>query len=144
MVFSQQFGGAVFLSLAEVVFSVLLRENLARSAPEVNALDVIEAGATGVRHVVDKANLAGVFLAYSGSIDRVMRLTTGAAGGALLFALGMGWVSIKKKTGDESQVGEVHGDGWMEMGDNAYLVERNSRARRERPLSANRLSVISM
>ena len=141
----------MFLSLAEVVFSVSLRENLARSAPEVNALDVIEAGATGVRHVVDKANLAGVFLAYSGSIDRVMRLTTAAAGGALLFALGMGWVSIKKKTGeegvvegDESQVGEVHGDGWMEMGDNAYLVERNSRARRERPLSANRLSVISM
>lgn len=140
----------MFLSLAEVVFSVSLRENLAKYAPNVNGLDVIEAGATGVMHVVDKANLAGVFLAYSRSIDRVMRLTTGAAGGALLFALGMGWVSIKKTgeegvaEGDTSQIGEVNTDGWMEMEDNAHLVEWNRRARRERPLSANRLSAVSM
>jgi hypothetical protein len=96
VVFSQNLGGALFLSLAEVIFSSSLRNGLATYAPEVNPDVVIVAGATAVRTVMPAASLPGVLLAYSKAFDHVMFLATGAAGGAFLFAFGMRWMSIKK------------------------------------------------
>ena len=96
VVFSQNLGGAVFLSLGEVVFSNALSHNLATYAPEVNAKAVITAGATAVREGVPAASLSDVLLAYSKSFDSVMYLGTGSAAGAFLFAFGMRWMSIKK------------------------------------------------
>ena len=95
-VFSQNLGGAVFLSLAQVVFAADLRHGLATYAPEVNPEVVIVAGAAGVRSAVAVASLPGVLLAYSKAFDHVMALATGATGGAFLTAFGMGWKSIKK------------------------------------------------
>ncbi|KAL8861950.1 MAG: hypothetical protein Q9178_001820 [Gyalolechia marmorata] len=100
VVFSQQFGGAVFLSLAQVVFSTSLRDKLAMHAPDTDAEAVIAAGASGARTAVPAGSLSGVLLAYTQSVDNVLYLTTGAAGGALLFAFGMGWISIKAKEAD--------------------------------------------
>lgn len=97
VVFSQQFGGAVFLSLGQVIFGTSLREKLALYAPDVETGAVTIAGATGVRDAVPPTSLSGVLLAYTDSVDHVLYLTTGAAGGALLFAFGMGWVNIKPK-----------------------------------------------
>ncbi|KAK9250091.1 major facilitator superfamily domain-containing protein [Lipomyces tetrasporus] len=96
VVCSQNLGSAVFLSLAEVIFSNGLRHGLATFAPEFNPDAVIAAGATAVRSAVPAASLPGVILAYSKAFDRVMYLATGAAGGAFLFAFGMRWMSIKK------------------------------------------------
>ena len=48
-VFSQQFGGAIFLSLAQVIFGTSLRNNLAIYAPNTNVDAVIAAGATARR-----------------------------------------------------------------------------------------------
>lgn len=97
VVFSQNLGGVVFLSLAQVIFASNLRHGLAAYAPEVDAEAVIVAGATGARSSVSAGSLPGVLLAYSKAFDHVMALGTGAAGGAFLFAFGMGWMSIKKK-----------------------------------------------
>ncbi|KAK9342227.1 major facilitator superfamily domain-containing protein [Lipomyces starkeyi] len=97
VVFSQNLGGAIFLSLDQIVFSSGLRHYLPIYAPEVSPEVVIAAGATGIHGAVSGASLPGVLLAYSKSINQVMHLGTGAAGGALIFAFGMGWVNIKKK-----------------------------------------------
>ena len=102
VVFSQQLGGAVFLSLAEVIFGTGLRDNLAIYAPDANAEAVIVAGATAFRNVVSTASVPGVLLAYSKAFDQVMYLATGAAGGAFLFAFGMGWVKINTKKETET------------------------------------------
>lgn len=102
VVFAQQFGGAVFLSLAQVIFNTGLADNLATYAPDVDAQTVILAGATAVREVVVAPLLPGVLLAYSKAFDQVMYLATGAAGGALVFALGMGWINIKSSSADPS------------------------------------------
>ncbi|KAK9328781.1 major facilitator superfamily domain-containing protein [Lipomyces starkeyi] len=97
VVFSQNLGGAIFLSLDQIVFSSGLRHYLPIYAPEVSPQVVIAAGATGIHRAVSAASLPGVLLAYSKSINQVMHLGTGAAGGALIFAFGMGWVNIKKR-----------------------------------------------
>ncbi|KAF3769428.1 MFS general substrate transporter [Cryphonectria parasitica EP155] len=99
VVFSQNMSGAVFLSLAEVIFSSELRNFLSMYAPSANASAVIAAGASaaGVKSSVPAALLPAVRLAYSNTFDHVMYLATGAACGAFLFSLGMGWRSINTK-----------------------------------------------
>lgn len=98
VVFSQNLGGVIALSLAQVVFSNRLRHGLAVYAPDVDANAVIVAGATAVRggHL-PAASLPQVILAYSKAFDQVMYLATGIAGGAFFAAFGMRWMSIKKK-----------------------------------------------
>jgi hypothetical protein len=96
VVFAQNLGGAIFLSLNQIIFSSRLRHYLQVYAPEINPQIVIAAGATGIQEAVPSASLPGVLLAYSKSFDRVMYLAIGASGAALLAAFGMGWVSIKK------------------------------------------------
>jgi hypothetical protein len=98
VVFAQNLGGAIFLSIAQLIFSSRLRHGLQIYAPGVDVALVIEAGATGLRSVtaVPEASLPGVLIAYSKSFDSVMYLSIGVAGGAFIFAFGMGWVSTKK------------------------------------------------
>jgi hypothetical protein len=96
LVFSQTFGGAVFLAIAQLIFSHGLISGLHEYAPTVNPDIVINAGATAVRSAVSAENLPAVLEAYMVGIDRVFYLSTGAAGAVFLFSLGMGWKSIKK------------------------------------------------
>jgi hypothetical protein len=58
--------------------------------------DPKSAPAGTVREGVER--IPGVLLAYSKSIDRVLYLATGTAGGALFAPFGMRWTNIKKKT----------------------------------------------
>lgn len=99
VVFSQNLSGAVFLSLAQVIFSNQLRHYLAIYSQGTNAEVLIVAGASasGVRDAVPEASLPGVLLAYSKAFNHVMYLATGAACGAFLSAFGMGWVRLKKE-----------------------------------------------
>jgi hypothetical protein len=110
VVFSQNLSGAVFLSLAEVIFSSQLRHELAIHAPGVDVAAIIAAGdsASGVRHAAPASELPGVLLAYSKSINHVMYLATGSAVAAVLFATGMGWMRVKKEEEEETSVDAEH------------------------------------
>lgn len=103
VVFSQNLSGAVFLSLAEVIFSNQLRYSLSTYAPSANATALIAAGASAanIRASVPVDLLPAVRLAYSKTFDHVMYLGTGAACGAFLCAMGMGWVRIN--TGEKQE-----------------------------------------
>lgn len=96
LVFSQTFGGALFLSFAQTAFSNGLKDGLHRYAPEVDAGAVINAGATGFRALVGKSSLDGVILAYNQAVSHVFYLAAGCAVCAFVFCLGMGWKNIKK------------------------------------------------
>lgn len=90
-------GGAVCLSLSQTVLNTELIRYLAVDAPSANAGAVVAAGATAFRNVVPANLLPQVIIAYNKAVVRVFALTAGLAGGALLFAFGMGWMNIKKK-----------------------------------------------
>ncbi|KAL5342653.1 major facilitator superfamily domain-containing protein [Aspergillus crustosus] len=92
VVLAQNFGPAIFLSLAQVLFSSGLASELARHAPGVDVADVVAAGAAGLRELgLQGSELDGVLQAYTKAIVRVMDLATAASAGALVFALAMGW-----------------------------------------------------
>ncbi|KAL4905585.1 hypothetical protein BDW74DRAFT_167766 [Aspergillus multicolor] len=112
VVLSQNLGGAVFLSLCQVVFSTGLNNGLGQYAPGVDAVVVEAAGASGVRDVVgrDSGVLDGVLRAYNGAIMNVMYVATAAAAGSLVFACGMGWVNVNGKKG-KAEEGAQMGQG---------------------------------
>ncbi|OBT72658.1 hypothetical protein VF21_08577 [Pseudogymnoascus sp. 05NY08] len=97
LVFSQVFGGAVFLSIGQTIFSGGLLSALAKYAPGVDAKKVVEAGATAIKTVVKPEQVAGVIEAYNHAINRNFYLSAGCGVGLFVFSLGMGWVNIKKK-----------------------------------------------
>jgi len=103
IIFSQTFGGAIFLTFADTIFTNSLKSEIPRYAPSVNPEVVIAAGATAIRNVVAINELAGVLVAYSKSVDRVFYLAAGTAVGCFGFAWAMGWKDIREK----KQVGQA-------------------------------------
>ncbi|KAK4937643.1 hypothetical protein LTR10_021789 [Elasticomyces elasticus] len=104
VVFAQNLGPAIFLSLDEIIFTNGLKHYLPIYAPGISPELVVTAGATGIREAVSAAALPGVLKAYTKSIDHALYLGTGAAGGAFIFAFGMGWVDIRKKKAEAVKV----------------------------------------
>ncbi|KAH8896118.1 MFS general substrate transporter [Thozetella sp. PMI_491] len=90
-------GGAVFLTVAQAIFSNSLRSGLYAFSPSVNPEVVLAAGATSFRTVVPASEIAGVLQAYAQAVDHIFYLTTGAAVCSFCFAWGIGWASVKKK-----------------------------------------------
>jgi hypothetical protein len=95
--FCQTFGGTVFLTFAQTIFSRSLVDGLKKFAPTVDAPAVIAAGATAIRQVVKPDEVEGVLEAYNLGINRNFYLAAGAAVATFVFCWGMGWHSVKKK-----------------------------------------------
>ncbi|CAG8975255.1 hypothetical protein HYALB_00007955 [Hymenoscyphus albidus] len=105
IVFMQNLGGAVFLALAQTIFTTDLRSGLARFAPTVDVGMVEAAGATGFRALVDSVEVVGVLEAYNLAVTRNFFLAVVCAGVILFCCWGMGWVRIEKS--EESDAGEI-------------------------------------
>ncbi|PVH76182.1 efflux pump [Cadophora sp. DSE1049] len=114
VVFSQQLGPALFLSLAQTILSSILKSQLPSvlsklsntTIPTTDIQNIINAGATGFRDVVGESEVQGVVKVYCEAVDRVFYMGTGAAGCAFLVAWGMGWRSVKRGKGKEMEKDE--------------------------------------
>ncbi len=71
VVFSQNFGASVFISLGQTTFENSLLPKLKQYAPEVDSQKVAGAGATSFRNVVPAASVPGVVLAYDKALTSV-------------------------------------------------------------------------
>lgn len=97
VVFAQTFGGSIFLTCAEIIFSSGLISGLAQYAPSVDAQAVISAGATAFRQFVEPEQVAGVSEAFCLGVGRIYYLALGGAAATLFFCWGMGWRRVSKK-----------------------------------------------
>jgi hypothetical protein len=96
IIFAQTFGGALFLTFAETVFTNSLVQALSTYAPGINSQTVINAGATAMRDAVPRSSLAGVLLAYNEAISHTFYLAAGAGVAIFAFCWGMGWKGRNK------------------------------------------------
>jgi hypothetical protein len=96
LIFCQNLGAGVFLTVAQTIFSNSLQDTIVQYAPGVDPGVVLVAGAAGIRSVVSGQQLVGVLLAYSTSADRVMYLGAGLSVAAFCCAWGMGWKDMRK------------------------------------------------
>lgn len=94
----QSFGGSIFLAVAQVIFAQALKTNLPQAASDVNADLLINAGATGFRDLVPAKDLQAVLKVYSQSIGDVFYLNVGLSIVQLVFAFGVGWKNVSKKS----------------------------------------------
>ncbi|KAF7131369.1 hypothetical protein CNMCM5793_004540 [Aspergillus hiratsukae] len=101
LTFSQTFGSAIFLAVAEVLFSHGLRSTIPQYAPAVDSEIVIATGATGFRGIVSEASLPGVLVAYSKSLGHIFYLAAALSVMQFFFTWGMGWKNVGKPKHDK-------------------------------------------
>ncbi|CAM1503053.1 Fc.00g078290.m01.CDS01 [Cosmosporella sp. VM-42] len=97
LVFSQTFGGAVFITVANVIFNNKLKDELVSRLPHLSADAIIAAGATGLRDAVSTEDLPGALAAYAKGVDSTFYLAVAASICMFLAAFGTGWKDIRKK-----------------------------------------------
>ncbi|KAL3475416.1 major facilitator superfamily domain-containing protein [Aspergillus californicus] len=107
MMFMQTFGGALLVSVAQNIFQTLLVRNLARDAPGVDAAEIITAGATKIRDVVPAEMLSNVLVAYNDAITRSFYAATALSALAIVGALPVQWISVKKNKRGKSLDGSA-------------------------------------
>lgn len=97
LVFSQTFGGAIFVSIANVIFNNKLHDELVSRLPDLDADAIINAGASGVRQAVPTRDLPEALLSYSNAVSATFYLAV--AGSCVMFftSFGIGWKDIRKK-----------------------------------------------
>lgn len=97
VIFTQNFGGAIWVAVAQAIFDNSLYKAIGTYAPGVDPNTLLEAGVRSIRSLVSKADLPGVLLAYAQSVNHVFYLGTALAGVAFLLSWSLGWTDIRKK-----------------------------------------------
>ncbi|KAK6698835.1 hypothetical protein SNK05_011657 [Fusarium graminearum] len=97
LTFSQTFGGAIFVTAANVIFTHELRQELVSRLPSINPDIIIDAGAGAVSEVVSKEDLPGVLWSYSKGTRATFLLCVACSCVMLGISFGMGWKDIRKK-----------------------------------------------
>ncbi|KAI0973219.1 MFS general substrate transporter [Xylaria arbuscula] len=96
LIFTQYFGAALFVSVAQSVFETSLRDLLSKDLNSVQADAIIKGGATAVRSLVsDATQLQQVLAAYASSINRVMYLATALGAMSFIFGCGLSWENVR-------------------------------------------------
>ena len=108
VLFAQGLSGAIFVSVANNILRNELAKNLvALGIPNVNG--ILAAGATDVRDLVPLEYRARLLEAYNDSLTKVFIMAVPLCGIALLFALGLPWVNLKKKQAERGTIVAMEG-----------------------------------
>ena len=97
MMFSQTLGGAIFISVAQNVFTNRLLHNLREVLPTLNPEMVLSAGATLIKDVVPEQYLAGVQTAYNDAIASTFYVAVALAALSIFGSASLEWKSVKGK-----------------------------------------------
>ena len=100
VMFMQQLGGALFVSIGDNVFTnelVSRLKNVAGIEPSV----VVKTGATQLRNVVDPSDIKAVVSAYNDSLDKLFTVALALSCLSILGSASMKWVNIKPKPGQK-------------------------------------------
>lgn len=94
--FGQQLGGAVFIAVAQSVFSNRLVSNIKQST-NLDPAKVLSTGATNLRSVIEPSQIGELLTAYNGALVDAFRVGLGLACICIVPALCMEWKSVRKE-----------------------------------------------
>jgi hypothetical protein len=98
IVFSQTLGGALFIAVAQNIFTNHLVSNVAAANLEgLNPAAVLATGATELKNVFPEKILPAVLSAYNGALTQAFYVSTGTACITIIGALCIEWKSVKGK-----------------------------------------------
>jgi hypothetical protein len=93
----QQLGPAIFIAAAQAVLLNRLLPQLLAIIPDLTEIQIVEAGATGLKTLVNESQLPILLGAYATSLDAVFIVAAALAAVAAIFGLGIEWKSVKKQ-----------------------------------------------
>ena len=97
IMFTQQLGGALFISVAQNIFTNRLISGLREVVPNINPAIVLSTGATSLKSAIDPRYLSGVLFVYNRAVTNTFYISVAMAALSLVGALGMEWKSVKGK-----------------------------------------------
>ena len=98
MFFAQALGGAVFVSIAQTVFTNSLVSGL-NKVSGLDPINVVNTGATQIRNLVSANDLGVVLLAYNGALTDAYKVALATACFSAVGAFTVEWRSVKGKKG---------------------------------------------
>lgn len=97
IIFVQTLGGALFVSIAQNVFTNRLASGLADEVPDLDPTIVLRTGATSIKDLIAQEFLPGVISAYNEALVNTFYVALAMSCLTLIGALGMEWRSVKGK-----------------------------------------------
>ena len=97
IMFSQTLGGAVFISVAQNVFTNRLLTNLKQVVPDLSPALVLKVGATSLKTAIPKQFLGGVQQAYNDAIMSTFYVAVAMASFSIFGSALLEWRSVKGK-----------------------------------------------
>lgn len=97
IVFIQTLGGALFVSIAQNVFTNKLVEYIAAYVPDLDPFLVLATGATSIQTAIPPSFLPGVILAYNDALTRTFLVFAAMSAASTIGSLFVEWKSVKGK-----------------------------------------------
>lgn len=100
LIFLQTLGGALFVSIAQNVFSNKLISGIAQYAPGLDPKIVLTIGATNIQTYLaanEPQYLSGVILAYNDALVKAFTVATAMAALSIIGSVTVEWKSVKGK-----------------------------------------------
>jgi len=95
LIFLQTLGGALFVSVAQNVFTNKLKQGLAEYAPALDPAIILKSGATSIQSNTPKEFLTGVTLAYNNALVRAFIVATAMGSFSIIGSAIIEWKSVK-------------------------------------------------
>lgn len=96
-IFVQTFGGPLFISVAQNIFTNGLINNLVADVTSINPALVLQIRATNLKNSVDPAVIGDVLVAYSAAIAKTFYVSVALAALSVFGASATEWQSVKGK-----------------------------------------------
>ena len=97
VLFAQTLGGALFISVAQNVFTNQLIHKLQQVVPNLNPSIVLSVGATQLQHAVPTQYLSGVLDAYDNAITTAFNVAVATSALSIVGAFAMEMINVKGK-----------------------------------------------
>jgi MFS family permease len=103
---TQMLWSSIAVAIAQSVFINELAKAVraALELPDLGSMLLVNSGATDLKHIFSPEQLEKVIPAYSDAITKTFYISLALSCGALLFALPVQWVSMKKSEDQSSEV----------------------------------------
>jgi hypothetical protein len=97
IMFTQTFGGALFVSVGQNVFTNRLLTGLRQEAPGFDASTILQLGATTLKKAVPEQFLPGVLVAYNKALTETWYVSVAMACLTVFGTVALEWKSVKGK-----------------------------------------------
>ncbi|KAK8016709.1 major facilitator superfamily transporter [Apiospora rasikravindrae] len=101
--FLQTLGGAIFVGVAQSVFTNQLVQSIAANVPGLNPRIVLATGATSLRNSLNPEDYAGLREAYNTALLKAFLVATGLSVASIFGSATIPWKSVKKGKANATQ-----------------------------------------